>query len=146
MYDAETTTPTRRVAVNRRSLLALAGAAVVPIAGCSSGGDGNRVEMTDDFEFEPASVTIDAGETLTWENVGSLGHTVTAYGGDMPADAAYFASGGFDSEDAARSAVNEGIVEAGETYERAFEVAGTYEYFCIPHEGSGMKGTVRVRG
>ncbi|WP_241997224.1 plastocyanin/azurin family copper-binding protein [Halorubrum sp. SD626R] len=32
-----------------------------------------------------------------------------------------------------------------ENYEHTFEEPGTYEYFCIPHEGSGMVGTVRVK-
>lgn len=131
--------------MHRRSLLRLAGATAVPIAGCSGDGGGNRVEMTDEFEFDPASLTVDVGETVTWENVGSVGHTVTAYGEGIPADAAYFASGGFDSEDAARAALGEGIVEADGTYAHTFEVAGRYEYFCIPHEGSGMKATVRAK-
>ncbi|QLG64062.1 plastocyanin/azurin family copper-binding protein [Halorarum salinum] len=34
----------------------------------------------------------------------------------------------------------------GETYEHTFEVEGEYGYFCIPHEGAGMVGTVTVDG
>ena len=101
--------------------------------------------MTDDFAFDPGSTTVDAGTTVTWENAGSVGHTVTAYQDRMPDDADYFASGEFGSEDAARESIDGGIVEAGETYEHTFEVAGEYDYFCVPHEGSGMTGTVRVR-
>jgi len=56
----------------------------------------------------------------------------------------YFASGEFDSEGTARDNINEGLVAAGEAYEHTFERAGTYEYYCIPHESSGMTGTVRV--
>jgi plastocyanin len=130
--------------MHRRSLLTLAGTAVVPLAGCSGDGGGNHVEMTDEFDFAPTTATIQVGETLTWENVGSVGHTVTAYEDGIPADAGYFASGEFDSEEAARDSLNGGIVEAGETYDHTFEVAGTYEYFCVPHEGSGMTGTVQV--
>jgi plastocyanin len=130
--------------MHRRSLLKLAGTAVVPLAGCSGDGDGNDVEMTDEFKFAPATATVQVGETLTWENVGSVGHTVTADEDRIPEDATYFASGGFDSEEAARDSLNGGIVEAGETYAHTFETAGTYEYFCIPHEASGMTGTVQV--
>jgi plastocyanin len=100
--------------------------------------------MTDDLLFVPETLTVSVGDTVTWENVGSIGHSVTAYGGEIPADAAYFASGGFESEDAARSAYPEGDIPGGETYEHTFEVAGTYGYFCIPHEMSGMKGTIVV--
>jgi len=129
--------------MHRRSFLALAGAAAVALTGCSSD-DVNRVEMTDEFEFEPASITVGVDETVTWENAGSVGHTVTAYRDGIPEDAGYFASGGFDSEDAARDSLDDGLIESGETYEYTFETAGEHEYFCIPHEGSGMTGIVRV--
>ena len=132
--------------MRRRSILRVAGLAAFPLAGCSGGGsDEATVEMTDGFRFDPGSITVDTGTTVTWENVGTVGHTVTAYGDDIPAGAVYFASGGFDSEDAARDATDGGIVEAGEPYTHTFGVAGEYAYFCVPHEGSGMTGTVRVR-
>ncbi|MFB6156045.1 MAG: plastocyanin/azurin family copper-binding protein [Haloferacaceae archaeon] len=127
------------------------------LAGCSGGGgdggettagggggSGTTVEMNDNLKFVPASLTVSVGDTVTWENVGSLGHTVTAYGEKIPDGAAYFASGGFDSEDAARNGYPDGDVPGGESYEHTFETAGTYEYFCVPHEMSGMKGTVVV--
>lgn len=101
--------------------------------------------MTDDLTFEPATITVSVGETVTWENVGTTGHTVTAFGDEVPTEATYFASGGFDSETAAREAYPEGAVVGGDSYEHAFEVAGTYGYFCIPHERAGMTGTVEVR-
>ena len=100
--------------------------------------------MTDDLAFEPADITVSVGETVTWETTGSVPHSVTAYEEQLPDGAAYFASGGFDSESAARDAYpSEGSVGAGETYEHTFETAGEFPYFCIPHE-SGMKGTVVV--
>lgn len=100
--------------------------------------------MTDDFGFEPKIATIETGETVTWTNESDVAHTVTAYGDRIPGGAAYFASGGFDSERAARTHLDEGLVDSGETYEHTFEQSGTYEYFCIPHESSGMVGTVQV--
>jgi len=33
----------------------------------------------------------------------------------------------------------------GETYEVKFEKAGTYGYYCQPHQGAGMKGTIVVQ-
>lgn len=38
-----------------------------------------------------------------------------------------------------------GFVNTGTTFERTFEIAGEYKYFCIPHELSGMLGTVVVK-
>lgn len=141
-----------------RTLAATSGATTaVSLAGCT-GGDGAatesnddtvRVEMTDELVFDPADIDVDAGTTVVWETVGSVGHSVTAYEDRIPDDAAYFASGGFDSEQAARDAYSVGDPESGdvaegETYEHTFETTGDYEYFCIPHESAEMIGTVTV--
>ncbi|ADQ68609.1 plastocyanin (plasmid) [Halogeometricum borinquense DSM 11551] len=112
-------------------------------------GQQHTVEMTDGLVFEPDAITIAPGDTVVWENVGSIGHSVTAYEDDIPEGADYFASGGFDSEDAARSAYSAGDPESGdiaggESYEHTFETEGTFEYFCIPHETVGMVGSVTV--
>lgn len=126
------------------------------LAGCSgNGGDGSgdggtTVEMRDELVFDPDSVTVGVGETVTWENVGSVGHTVTAYSDEIPENAEYFASGGLNSEQAARDSYavgdpDTGDIAGGETFEHTFEVAGTYEYFCVPHESAGMVGTVEVQ-
>jgi plastocyanin len=103
------------------------------------------VEMTDGLVFDPESVTVVPGTTVVWENVGQVGHSVTAYEGELPADAEYFASADAGSEGATRDAYPaEGDVAGGERYEHTFDVEGTYEYFCIPHESAGMLGTVVV--
>ncbi len=140
--------------------MAATGAATItlPLAGCSGGdggdgGDSNddtvRVEMSDDLVFDPDAIEISPGTSVVWETVGSVGHSVTAYEDELPDGAEYFASGGFDSEEAARDAYSvgdpdSGDVPEGETYEHTFETTGEYEYFCIPHESAGMVGTVTV--
>lgn len=144
---------------DRRTVCKMAGIAgltvgTTSLAGCSGNGGGatptatpgeTTVDMTGDLAFDPATVSIATGATVVWENVSSLGHSVTAYEDRIPSEAAYFASGGLDSEQAARDAYPEsGDIAAGESYSHTFEVAGTYEYFCIPHEGAGMEGTVEV--
>lgn len=135
--------------MDRRQLLRLSGAALVATisAGCSSAGgsDGTtRVSMTDGFRFDPKRITVSTGTTVKWTNDSDVGHTVTAYDDQIPADAAYFASGGFDSEKAARNDVSGGLLASGDSYEHTFEISGSYEYVCIPHESSGMTGTVVV--
>ncbi|WP_422111225.1 plastocyanin/azurin family copper-binding protein [Haloarcula limicola] len=146
----------------------------IALAGCSnsggsstdgddgSGGDGgseptteasggaaqtSTVEMTDELTFEPKSIEVTAGTEVTWKNTGSIGHTVTAYEGKIPDGAAYFASGGFDSQQAAKDGYGsgqKGNVPKGESYSHTFETKGTYEYYCVPHEMNGMVGTVEV--
>ncbi|WP_425499645.1 plastocyanin/azurin family copper-binding protein [Halogeometricum luteum] len=100
--------------------------------------------MNEDFAFDPKTVTVSAGTTVRWVNDSEVGHTVTAYGDRIPTEAAYFASGGFESERAARNDVSGGLLATDETYEHTFDITGTYEYVCIPHESSGMTGTVTV--
>jgi plastocyanin len=156
---------------SRRKVLAstaLAGAAA--LAGCTGGGgdgDGGNedtttqdeddggsgttweetstVDMTDGLKFEPKNIQVSAGTTVTWKNVGSVAHSVTAYEDKIPDGATYFASGGFDSQSAAEDGYpDKGSISEGETYEHTFETKGTYEYYCIPHELSGMVGKVKV--
>jgi plastocyanin len=142
------------IELTRRRVVAGTGVAVLgaSLAGCSgdggSGGGQPTVEMTDSLVFDPEEITVSVDETVIWENVGGVAHSVTAYEDDIPDGAEYFASGGYDSEEAARSGYSaadpeSGAIQGGESYQHTFEVAGTYEYFCIPHE-STMTGTVRV--
>lgn len=115
-----------------------------------SGGTTRVVEMTDTLVFAPESIIVAPGDTVVWENVGNAGHSVTAYEDSLPEGASYFASGGFETESAARRAYSpgdaaSGDVVGGETYRHTFDVEGVYEYFCIPHETVGMVGSVDVR-
>lgn len=137
------THPTHRRAFLRKAAATVGFAAT---AGCLGRGRGSPgpVEMHR-TSFSPATVTVSVGDILRWENTSDVEHTVTAYEEQLPSGAAYFASGGFDSEEAARNNVTEGLVGPGDTYEHTFDQPGTYEYFCIPHESSGMTGTVHVK-
>jgi plastocyanin len=120
--------------------IALAGAT----AGTANAQQTVTIDMTDDLVFDPDSISIAPGTTVVWENVGSIGHTVTAYQDQIPGDAPYFSSGGFDSEEAARNAYPDGEVAGGESFEHTFDVLGDYSYFCIPHESAGMVAELTV--
>lgn len=80
-------------------------------------------------KFVPPSLTIKAGETVTWTWAGGS-HTVTS-GANCTADAAY----------------TSGLQTAsGATFKHTYAAAGTFEYFCEPHcASSGMKGTIIVQ-
>jgi len=133
--------------VSRRGFVRTAGGLTAAAAVSSGGASAQEqvtIDMTDGLVFDPDETTVAPGTTVVWETVGSIGHSVTAYEDGIPDDAEYFASGGFDSEDAARDAYPEGDVAEGETYEHTFEVEGTYEYFCIPHESAGMVAELTV--
>ncbi|MBX0287884.1 copper-binding protein [Halomicroarcula sp. F28] len=134
---------------DRRTVLRLSTAtmATLSTAGCLGGQSSSvrTVTMPGDLKFDPKTATIKPGGSVTWTNESDIEHTVTAYEDEIPDAAAYFASGGFESERAARNRITEGLIAPGENYEHTFDQPGTYGYFCIPHEGSGMVGTVRVR-
>lgn len=147
--------------MQRRAFLATgAGLATTALAGClgpSFAASEYDIGMQSNaFVPDPAvegasQATFEAsvGDTVVWANTGSRNHTVTAYDAGIPDGAEYFASGGFEDEQAARDAWKNslnggGIVEPGSTYEHEFSVPGEYFYFCIPHESAGMKGTVIV--
>lgn len=102
------------------------------------------------FRFRPETVQIEVGMKVTWVNQGLFAHTVTAYEDRIPDEAEYFASGGFESEQAARDGYwdeKKGIVEKGEPYSHVFEVPGEYHYFSVPREDPDtgpMLGVVEV--
>jgi plastocyanin len=73
-----------------------------------------------DNSFDPPSLNVAAGTTVTWVNNGAHEHTVTA------------ADGSWDS----------GAIPPDGTYSARFKKPGTYQYVCDIHEG--MKGTIQV--
>jgi plastocyanin len=121
-------------------VLVIAGASYLA-AGCAS--DDSSVSM-EGHSFAPASVTVQSGDPVEFTNDTSEAHTVTAYDDGLPRGADYFASGGARSEDEARSDIAAGLLQQGEKFEITVDVPGRYRYFCIPHEGDGMVGTITV--
>ncbi|WP_255196606.1 plastocyanin/azurin family copper-binding protein [Halorarius litoreus] len=134
--------------MDRRTFLAATGTgATAALAGCFGTGLADSefdVEMFSN-RFAPESFEVSVGDTVVWGNTGSRGHSVTAYESGLPEGAAYFASGGFDTEEEARNSYPQGNIPSGETYSYTFETAGEHRYFCIPHERAGMVGTIVVR-
>lgn len=137
--------------MNRRSFLAAAAAGVsAGVAGCAGvfGSDPPEFDVgMRASAFVPAEIEVSAGDTVVWYNDNDRPHTVTAYEDAIPGDAEFFASGGFDTEEAARNGYESdfsGALDPGETYEHTFEVPGSYGYFCVPHEYGGMAGTIEV--
>jgi plastocyanin len=73
-----------------------------------------------DFAFEPGTLTVPAGATVTWTNAGSRPHTVTAD------------DGSFDS----------GRLDPGEQFSQTFDQPGTFAYHCGFHPD--MQGSIVV--
>jgi amicyanin len=94
----------------RRWLIALAGATAlllpfgIPLRAATT----HPVEIVD-FAFNPATLTISVGDTVTWTNSDAVEHTATG--------------SGFDS----------GLLDQSESYSLTFSAEGTYDYLCTPH-------------
>lgn len=107
----------------------------VALAGCAEdGGNGTdggpySVAADSNSDFDPASLTIAAGETVEWENTAGFAHTVTSY--DIPDGASSFESGN---------------MEGGDTFEHTFQTAGTYRYRCEYHSSSSNGGYTDMVG
>lgn len=82
--------------------------------GDAPGGQGETVSISD-FSFQPESIEIGAGTTVSWTNEDGVGHTVTA-----------------GTPGAAEDAFDESL-DAGETVDVAFDESGTFDYFCAIH-------------
>jgi LPXTG-motif cell wall-anchored protein len=74
-----------------------------------------------DFQFAPASVTVNVGDTVTWTNNGPTPHSATSSGGVW----------------------DTGIMDAGQSGSHTFTEAGTFAYICTPHPN--MHGTIVVQ-
>lgn len=73
-----------------------------------------------DFAFEPGTLTVPVGTTVTWTNAGNRPHTVTSDDDT------------FDS----------GRLDPGETFSQTFDLAGTFAYHCGFHPE--MQGAIVV--
>ena len=118
-------------------------AIVIALSACSED-DGATVRIESGQSFEPEVLTVSVNESVTFVSETADAHTVTAYEGRLPDGASFFASGGFESEDEARDDLAGGLLSSGESFEATFDTVGTYQYFCIPHESSGMSGRIVV--
>lgn len=95
----------------------------------------SMVTSNNSTHYEPHAVWIEQSGTVTWK-LSSGSHTATAYAAenDVPQRIP-------DSADAWDSGT---LSEEGQTFEHTLETTGVYDYFCIPHEGTGMIGSVIV--
>jgi plastocyanin len=103
----------------------------------AGGVTGPVVAMTDQLRFVPDKLTVKVGDTVTWQNTGSVAHTVTADPAKAQNKAHVKLPAGAEPWDS-------GILTGGLSWSRRFDVPGEYAYFCIPHEANGMVATLTV--
>jgi plastocyanin len=109
----------------RKFLLPAVAAAAVFAAGCGGSGTSEpvaatEVEMVKSYSFDPKTIEIEAGDTVTWTNEDNFTHTVQVDGQE------------------------DHKVEQGASVEITFDEPGTYDYVCTLHS-QDMDGTVIVK-
>jgi plastocyanin len=105
-----------------RLLVAAVAAVAVIAAGCGGAGEGKpvattEVKMVKSYRFDPKTIEIQAGETVTWTNDDNFTHTVEVEGDHK--------------------------VGRGETVSITFDRPGTFDYVCTLHSHD-MRGKVIV--
>jgi FtsP/CotA-like multicopper oxidase with cupredoxin domain len=109
------TTPTPEPAIT---------SAPAPTAGIDAAAEGNdaaKITMLDD-RFEPNTLTVPVGTTVTWINKGADWHSVSAFGGS------------FESEQ----------IASGDSFSYTFDTPGKYQFLCRHHGRQGMIGQITV--
>src|SRR5579863_4964824 len=76
-----------------------------------------------DFAFNPATVTINPNDSVTWTWVGSFSHSSTSDNTNL---------------------WNSGILSHGATFSHTFNSAGSFPYHCLVHPF--MTASVNVQG
>ena len=84
----------------------------------SMGSNGNLI-------FDPSDITIDAGDTVHFVNGMLPPHNIIVEG----------------RVDLSRESL---MFNPGESQDIKFADAGDYNFFCGPHQGAGMVGTIHV--
>lgn len=94
-------------------------------AGCGSSSSTEpvattEVQMAKSYRFDPRTIEIEAGDTVTWTNADNFTHTVQVDGQE------------------------DHKVERGESVSISFDTPGTYHYVCTLHKRD-MDGEVIVK-
>ncbi|KAL6765819.1 chloroplast plastocyanin [Haematococcus lacustris] len=84
--------------------------------------------------FEPETVTISAGESVTFVNNAGFPHNIVFDEDAVPAGVSVDAISREDYMNA-----------PGETYTVKLDTAGEYGFYCEPHQGAGMVGKIIVK-
>ena len=103
-----------------RYRLQLVAAAMAMVCAASEGAVPNSIEVKD-FMFMPTTLTVNAGDKVTWVNKDDEPHTVVS-------DTGMFRSGAMDTD---------------ESFSFKFDKPGTYHFTCSIHPR--MVGTIVVK-
>lgn len=97
------------------------------------------------YRFDPASLTIKAGDGVRWTVVSTPPHNVTFWPDSIPSGAN--ASLQANMQQTTAPLTGPLLINPSQTYLVSFSGArpGVYHYYCTPHLAVGMKGSITVQ-
>lgn len=97
-----------------------------------------------DYVFQPAELTVKVGDRVRWVNVSGGPHNVAFYAERIPEGAKEFLNAAMANR--MGDLTGQLLIQPNAIYEISFAraQAGTYDYFCTPHEMLGMKARLTV--
>jgi plastocyanin len=84
----------------------------------SSGAGANQDCVASKNCFNPQTLNVSPGTTVTWKNMDTVSHTVTS---------------GNPSDNQTGTIFDSSLIKPGDTFSFTFKDAGTYNYFCMVH-------------
>jgi plastocyanin len=122
--------------------------AAAPAAAPAAGGTNHDVNMVLDgstYKYDPAELTIKAGDVVTFHNKSGGPHNVSFWTDSIPSGAADVLKGTMPDQ----MAPLEGplLTEPDAAYKISFAGAptGEYKFYCLPHLALGMHGKLTVQ-
>jgi plastocyanin len=126
---------TRRKAMARAAGM-LAGVAASAVGAPAYAAETKVVKMGSDngqLKIEPEKITICKGDSVKWVNNKAGPHNVVFDEDAIPS--------GVDQE---AISMTDQLGEEGDSFVMSFADVGEYSYYCEPHRGAGMQGTLVV--
>ena len=95
--------------------------------------------------FQPATVTVHAGDRVRFVVASGAPHNVSFDAAKLPADVRRALAAGMP--DQMQPLAGKLLLNVGDSYTLTVSGVrpGRYEFFCMPHVGMAMKGTLVVR-
>jgi len=96
------------------------------------------------YMFRPNGIRIQPGDVVVFENISGGPHNVQFYPNRIPTGAREFLNRAMSQRQG--DLASPFFTQPHQTYTINFTGApeGTYDFFCLPHQALGMKGTIIV--
>jgi plastocyanin len=142
--DTATATPTPTTATPTTATTPAAGG----MAKVEATGTTHEIKMVGDdkgYRFEPANLTVKAGDAIKFTMVSGGPHNVAFDPSTVPADSKAQLDANMDNKISELSSPM--MMNPNENYVISFGGVkpGAYPYHCTPHLAMGMKGTITVQ-